>query len=244
MTLDVLYEDNHCLAVNKPAGVPSQGDETGSESLVDLVTRYLRLRYGKPGNVYVGLLHRLDRPTSGVVLLAKTSKAAGRLSAQFRAGTIAKVYWAIVEGEPARSEGEWIDRLEKDRRINRSRVVMDGNSEGKEARVAFRVLERWAGVTKLELRPETGRSHQLRAQLAARGMPIMGDVKYGARTRIVAADGGGRVALHAREMTFTHPTRGEAIVVVAPVPADWPEPSIGGPARGYASSKPGGCSDP
>ncbi len=110
MNLDVLYEDNHCLAVNKPAGIPSQADETGSESLVDLVTRYLRIRYAKPGNVYVGLLHRLDRPTSGVVLLAKTSKAAGRLSAQFREGTISKVYWAIVEGCPAQDVGEWIDR--------------------------------------------------------------------------------------------------------------------------------------
>ena len=244
MNLDVLYEDNHCLAVNKPAGVPSQGDETGSESLGDLVTRYLRMRYDKPGKVYVGLLHRLDRPTSGVVLLAKTSKAAGRLSAQFRAGTITKVYWAIVEGGPAGDDGEWIDQLEKDRRINRSRVLAEGDSEGKEARVVFRVLERSASETKLELRPETGRSHQLRAQLAGRGMPIIGDSKYGARTRIVASDGRGRIALHARELTFTHPTRGEAIAVVAPLPADWPEPLTAGPARWYASSKPGGCSNP
>ena len=244
MNLDVLYEDNHCLAVNKPAGVPSQGDETGSESLVDLVTRYLRVRYEKPGNVYVGLLHRLDRPTSGVVLLARTSKAAGRLSAQFRAGTIEKVYWAIVEGEPDGGDGEWIDQLEKDRRINRSRVLPEGDSEGKEARVVFRVLERSSGVTKLELRPETGRSHQLRAQLAARDLPIMGDAKYGAKSRIVASDGRWRIALHARELTFMHPTRGEAIAVVAPVPADWPEPLTGGPARRFASSKPGGCSSP
>jgi 23S rRNA pseudouridine1911/1915/1917 synthase len=244
MNLDVLFEDNHCLAVNKPAGVPSQGDETGSESLVDLVTRYLRVRYGKPGNVYVGLLHRLDRPTSGVILLARTSKAAGRLSAQLRSGTIKKVYWAIVEGEPVQADGEWIDRLEKDRRINRSRILAEGNSDGKEARVAFRVLERSGGVTKLELRPETGRSHQLRAQLAGRGFPIVGDSKYGAKSRIVASDGRGRIALHARELTFMHPTRGEAIAVVAPVPADWPEPLIGGPARWFASSKPGGYSNP
>jgi 23S rRNA pseudouridine1911/1915/1917 synthase len=237
MNLDVLYEDNHCLAVNKPAGVPSQGDESGSESLVDLVADYLRVRYAKPGNVYVGLLHRLDRPTSGVILLARTSKAAGRLSAQFRAGTIRKVYWAIVEGGPAEDDGRWIDRLEKDRRINRSHIMDEGEGEGKEARVAFRVLERSAGVTKLELRPETGRSHQLRAQLAGRGFPIVGDSKYGAKSRIMASDGRGRIALHARELTFMHPTRGEAIAVVAPVPADWPEPSTGGPARWFASSK-------
>ena len=145
MNLDVLFEDNHCLVVNKPAGLPSQRDDTGSESLVDLVTRYLKERYEKPGNVYVGLLHRLDQPTSGVVLIAKTSKAAGRLSAQFRAGTIAKVYWAIVEGGPGENEGEWIDRVQKDRRINRSWIAEEGDSEGKDACVTFRVVERWAG---------------------------------------------------------------------------------------------------
>jgi 23S rRNA pseudouridine1911/1915/1917 synthase len=244
MNLDVLFEDNHCLAINKPAGLPSQGDETDSESLVDVITRYLRLRYGKTGNVYVGLLHRLDRPTSGVVLLAKTSKAAGRLSAQFREGTISKVYWAIVEGEPAENAGEWLDRLEKDRQIYRSRVLEERRLAGKEARVAFRVLERGERATKLELRPYTGRSHQLRAQLASRGLPILGDSKYRARTRIVASDGRGRIALHARELSFKHPTRGEAIEVVAPVPADWPELSIRVPAPRYSSNKPGGCSNP
>src|SRR5438046_17387 len=119
MNLDVLYEDNHCLAVNKPAGLPSQGDESGDPSLVDVVTRYLRERYRKPGNVYVGLVHRLDRPTSGVALVAKTSKAAGRLSAQFRAGSISKVYWAIVERAPRGEEGGWVDRRRKARRIDR-----------------------------------------------------------------------------------------------------------------------------
>ncbi len=244
MNLEVLYEDNHCLAVNKPAGVPSQEDESGSESLVDLVARYLRERYAKPGNVYVGLLHRLDRPTSGVILLARTSKAAGRLSAQFRAGSIEKVYWAIVEGVPAQAGGVWIDRLEKDRRINRSRILGEGDPEGKEARVAFRVLERAEGVTKLELRPGTGRSHQLRAQLAGRGLPIVGDSRYGAKSRIVASDGRGRIGLHARELHFMHPTRGEAIAIVAPEPADWPEPLTGGPARWSSSSRPGGYSAP
>jgi 23S rRNA pseudouridine1911/1915/1917 synthase len=244
MNLDVLYEDNHCLALNKPAGVPSQRDETASESLVDLVTQYLKERYGKPGNVYVGLLHRLDRPTSGVVLIAKTSKAAARLSVQFRAGTISKVYWAIVEGGPSGYEGEWVDRLQKDRRINRSRIVDEGNPEGKDARVTFRVLERWVGATKLELRPRTGRSHQLRVQLARRGLPIVGDVKYGATTGILARDGRARIALHARELTFNHPIREEAIGVEAPVPEDWPEPWRGWPARRYSSSKPEGHSSP
>jgi 23S rRNA pseudouridine1911/1915/1917 synthase len=244
MKLEVLFEDNHCLAVNKPAGLASQGDESRSESLIDVVTRYLRERYRKPGNVYVGLLHRLDRPTSGVLLLAKTSKAASRLSTQFRTGSIAKVYWAVVEGSPIEDEGEWIDRLEKDSRMNRARRLSRGEPGGKEARVAFRVLNRRADFAKLELWPRTGRSHQLRVQLARRGLPILGDTKYGARTRIFASDGRGRIALHARELTFIHPTRGEAIGVVAPVPEDWPEPSTGRSARRSASNKPTAGSGP
>jgi 23S rRNA pseudouridine1911/1915/1917 synthase len=239
MNLDVLFEDNHCLAVNKPAGLPSQGDESGAETLVDVVTRYLKTRYHKPGNVYVGLLHRLDRPTSGALLLAKTSKAAGRLSAQFRAGTISKVYWAIVEGGPLEDEGEWIDRLEKERSGNRVRAVAEGISTGKMARVHFRVRDRGIDWTHLELCPKTGRSHQLRVQSALRGFPIVGDLKYGATTRIQAWDGGARIALHARELTFNHPIRGEPVVIEAPVPEDWPELSRGRSAPGSASSKPG-----
>jgi 23S rRNA pseudouridine1911/1915/1917 synthase len=242
MSLVVLYEDNHCLAVSKPAGVPSQGDGSGSESLVELARWYLKQRYGKPGNVYVGLVHRLDRPTSGVVLLARTSKAAGRLSAQFRAGAIEKVYWAIVEGAPSEDEGVWTDRLEKNRRDNSSRVLADSQEAGKEASVAFRVLERWPDGALLELRPFTGRSHQLRVQLASRGLPIRGDVRYGARSRIKAMDGGMRIALHARSVRFTHPTRGEVIDVEAPVPADWPVPSRSRRGSSSASSKPAGGS--
>jgi 23S rRNA pseudouridine1911/1915/1917 synthase len=243
MSLEVLYEDNHCLAVNKPAGVPSQGDESGAETLVDRAGRYLKQRYHKPGNVYVGLVHRLDRPTSGVVLLARTSKAASRLAAQFRAGAVEKTYWAVVEGVPREEEGIWTDRLEKDRRTNQSRSLADSEEGGKEARVAFRVLERWPDAAKLELRPSTGRSHQLRVQLASRGLPIMGDARYGARRRIEAMDGGSRIALHARSLRFTHPTRGEAIEVVAPVPADWPEPSRSLRGSRCASSRPTAGSD-
>jgi 23S rRNA pseudouridine1911/1915/1917 synthase len=224
MNVDVLLEDNHCLVVNKPAGLLSQGDNTSSMSLVDIVAQYLKSRYRKPGNVYVGLLHRLDRPTSGVMLLAKTSKAAGRLATQFRSGAIAKVYWAIVEGSPPVEQGEWIDRIEKDRQANRAVVLPESAVAGKEARVRFRVLKRRSGLTKIELRPLTGRGHQLRAQLAKRGLPILGDVRYGARGRLQACDGGQRIALHARELTFIHPTRGEAITVQAAVPADWPDP--------------------
>jgi len=244
MNLDVLFEDNHCLAVNKPAGLLSQGDESGEPSLVDAVTAYLKTRYAKPGNVYVGLLHRLDRPTSGVVLLAKTSKAAGRLSAQFRAGTIPKLYWAIVEGRPPEVAGEWIDVLEKDSERNRVVVVPTERAGGREARVAYRVVETWGRYTKLELRPATGRSHQLRIQLASRGLPILGDGKYGSRRRLNALDGRLRIALHARQLTFMHPTRRELISVDAPVPGDWPTLSPGRSEPGCDSSKPAADSDP
>ena len=135
MTPEILFEDNHCLVVNKPAGMLSQGDETGEPSLVSWTADYWREKYDKPGNVYVGLVHRLDQPTSGVVLLARTSKAAGRLADQFRRGDVSKLYWAIVEGRPDVESGEWIDHLEKDRRTNVVRTTAEG--EGKIARVAF-----------------------------------------------------------------------------------------------------------
>jgi 23S rRNA pseudouridine1911/1915/1917 synthase len=228
--LDVLYEDNHCLAVNKPAGLLSQGDATGEWSLVDLAGDYLRAKYAKPGNVYVGLVHRLDRPASGVVLLARTSKAAARLSAQFREGTVEKVYWAIVEGRCPTPEGEWSDLLRKDERRNVVEVVASG---GRDARLAFRVLDTGRGTAWLEVRPTTGRNHQIRVQLASRGLPIVGDRKYGARTTLRALDGKPRIALHARRLSVSHPTRGEVLGLTAPVPADWPgsatEPSPGSP---------------
>lgn len=225
---EILFEDNHCLAVNKPAGLLAQGDVTGEPSLIDWARADLKVRFQKLGNVYVGLVHRLDRPVSGVVLLAKTSKAAGRISAQFREGTVEKVYWAVVEGNCAGAGGEWIDTLWKDERRNVARVVPKGTPGGQEARLTVRILERWANTTTLELRPVTGRSHQLRIQLASRGLPILGDRKYGATSVVRALDGGHRIALHARGLTFRHPTRTEAISLLAPVQADWPVPKIPG----------------
>jgi 23S rRNA pseudouridine1911/1915/1917 synthase len=222
--LSVLYEDNHCLAFDKPAGWLTQGDATGEPSLLDAAREYLRERYQKPGNVYVGLVHRLDRPTSGVVLFARTSKAAARLSEQFRRGEVEKVYWAVVEGLSDEEAGAWVDTLFKDEERNVVRVVPAGTRGGREARVAFRVLGRnvEAGTSWLELKPSTGRSHQLRVQLAARGLPIVGDRKYGARSTLIGPDGHPRVALHAREVRFRHPTRPEVISLTAPLPADWP----------------------
>ncbi len=239
MNLEVLWEDNHCLAVNKPAGMLAQGDASGAPSLVDWAKEYIKAKYHKPGNVYIGLLHRLDRPTSGVVLLARTGKAAGRLSAQFRDGAISKLYWAIVEGRPQEQEGEWTDTLQKDPETNTVKVASPASATGKEARLSFRVLGAWGPYTKLELRPATGRSHQLRVQLASRGLPIVGDRKYGAKTVLEATDGGFRIALHARRLAFTHPTRGEVLAVDAPVQADWPEPLPARLESGCSSSKRG-----
>jgi 23S rRNA pseudouridine1911/1915/1917 synthase len=220
--LEVLYEDNHCLAVNKPAGLLAQGDATGEPTVLDEARAYLKARYDKPGNVFVAPVHRLDRPTSGVVLLARTSKAASRLAEQFRAGTVAKVYWAVVEGRCPGAAGEWTDTLRKDERRNVVTVVPPGTPGGRSASLAYRVLGQSGAAALIELRPLTGRSHQIRVQLAARGLPIVGDRKYGARRALTALDGHPRVALHARALTFSHPTRREAIAVTAPVPADWP----------------------
>ncbi len=238
--IDVLSEDNHCLALNTAAGLLTQGDVTGEPSLVEHARSYLKMRYGKPGNVFVGLVHRLDRPVSGVVLLARTSKAAARLSKQFRAGTVEKGYWAWVEGTCPEDAGEWTDTLWKDEGRNVVRVVPRGTEGGQEARLAFQVLGHDARTTLLELRPPTGRSHQLRVQLASRGLPILGDRKYGARTTLWALDGRPRVALHAAQLTFTHPTKQEAISIVAPAPPDWPASGSGGRGGTPGSSTPRG----
>lgn len=223
--LNVLYEDNHCLAVNKPAGLLTQGDSTGEPSLLDAARSYLKEKYAKPGNVFVGLVHRLDRPASGVVVLARTSKAAARLSDEFREGAVEKTYWAVVEGRSPVEAGEWTDWLLKDERRNVVEVVPEGTPGSRHATLAVRVLERGPRTSLLEVRPVTGRSHQIRVQLAARGVPIVGDRKYGSRTTLLAVDSRPRVALHAAQLRFTHPTARAAISVCAEVPADWPWPA-------------------
>ncbi len=242
--LDILFEDNHCLAVNKPAGLLTQGDATGERTLIDEARAYLKMRYQKPGNVFVGLVHRLDRPTSGVVLLARTSKGAERLSAQFRSGNIEKTYWAVVEGNIPDETGEWHDTLLKDEVRNVVSVVSAETPKAKPASLAFRVLGRSPGRTWVEVKPITGRSHQIRVQLAARGFSVVGDRKYGAASTLNASDGGWRVALHSRSLTFTHPTRQESISVVAPAPADWPATIFATTEAPSGSSKPGARQGP
>jgi 23S rRNA pseudouridine1911/1915/1917 synthase len=228
-TLTVLYEDNHCLAVSKPAPLLTQGVPPGIPTLEAMAKAYLKERYHKAGNVYLGIPHRLDRPVSGVVLFARNTKAAQRLAEQFQNRTVTKIYWAAVEGDVEPAEGRWEDWLLKLPEEARTERVEAGTPGARHAVLAYRRLACGAGCTLLEIRPETGRMHQIRVQAAVRGWPVRGDVLYGAqqpfgppaelpRERVIA--------LHARQLTFLHPIRYEPITVVAPLPELWKESGL------------------
>jgi 23S rRNA pseudouridine1911/1915/1917 synthase len=214
--LSVLYEDNHCIAVLKPARVLTAGDRTGDVSLLAMVKEYLKEKYNKPGNVFVGLVHRLDRPVSGVVLFARTSKAGARLSEQFREGTVTKTYHAVVEGTINEAAGEFVDWLVKNEKSNVVRSVTPQSPSARESRLRFRRLRTSRGLTLLDITPATGRSHQIRVQLATRGHPIYGDGKYGSKHSLQ-----GTIALHAAQLTFDHPTRHVPVTITAPDPEGW-----------------------
>ena len=199
-------------------------------SLLELARQYIKEKYRKRGNVFLGVVHRLDRPVSGVVLFARTSKAAARLSEQFRAGAVTKAYHAWVEGTLKQAEGEMSDRLVKDPQRNVVRAVPEG-TRGQRALLEYRVLMRTATRTLLEIRPRTGRAHQIRVQLATRGLPIVGDGKYGARQRLAL-----RIALHAAEPTFEHPVRHEPLTVHGPHPPEW-NPHFPQPLQGLPHPK-------
>ncbi len=213
---DVLYEDNHLLAVVKPAGLPTMGTPAGRPTLLTLCKDYVKERYRKPGNVYLGVMSRLDAPVSGVVLLARTSKAAARLTEQFRSHAAEKTYWAIVEGLIEPAAGSLTDWLGQDERHRRMHVVGPSVPGAREARLSYRRIELIEGNSWLDVNLETGRKHQIRLQLAHCGHPVLGDRKYGSRLEFPAG-----IALHARRLTVVHPTTGVALRFEAPPPAAW-----------------------
>lgn len=210
--MEVLYHDNHLFVVNKPAGVLVQGDQTGRTTLMDEAKAWIKEKYDKPGNVFLGLVHRLDRPASGVVVFARTSKAASRLSDQFRRRNPQKAYWALVGGEVPGS-GTWTDHLLREE--YNSRVV--DPSEGREARLGFTRLGCAKGVSHVEVDLQTGRHHQIRVQFAHRGHPILGDTRYGSSRPFE----GDAIALHARALTITHPTKKDEMTFTADVSPPW-----------------------
>jgi 23S rRNA pseudouridine1911/1915/1917 synthase len=214
--LEILYEDNHCLAVAKPVGVPSTHFDGKTETVDRAAKVYLKDKYQKPGNVFLGVVHRLDKSVSGVLLFARTSKAAARLSEQFREGTVEKVYWAVVEGEVQSEAGSLEDWLRKDEAAGRVRVVSADTPGAKQALLHYQKRAVHGGLTWLEVRPQTGRTHQLRVQLARHGHPIYGDAKYGG----VHTFGTG-IGLHARSLTFLHPVRYEPVTITAEAPRPW-----------------------
>ena len=216
--LEVLHADNHLLVVRKPAGLPVVPDASGDESLLQQAKDWVKREREKPGRVFLGVVHRLDRPVSGVVVFARTSKAAARLSAAFRSRQVEKIYWGVCAAEPPGQEGILEQWLLKDSQANRVRAVASERPGAKLAVTRWRVLARAGGASKrrvlLELVPETGRPHQLRVAAASLGCPLLGDLKYGARAPLSDQS----IALHARALAFPHPTRGETLRCECAVP--------------------------
>ncbi len=214
--LRILYEDNHLIAVNKLPSDIVQGDKTGDRTLADKVRDYLKEEYGKKGNVFIGIPHRLDRPTSGVVLFARTEKALERLSALFREGGVKKTYWALVAERPPRDSDTLVHWLRRNQSLNKSFVVAGPGNDAKEARLSYRLLLSLERYHLLEIELHTGRHHQIRAQLAAIGCHIKGDLKYGSPR----SNPGGGIHLHARQVSFLHPVKKEPLTIVADPPPD------------------------
>lgn len=214
--LDVLYCDNHLLVVCKPAGMPTVPDASADECLLDRARKWVAREFAKPGNVFLGVVHRLDRPVSGLVVLARTSKSAARLSAQWRERSIEKVYLGVGAGDPPSQAGETEEHLLKDERNNVVSSVEAGRSGALSARTRWRVLERRHGRTLYEFQPLTGRPHQLRSCARSLGTPLFGDVKYGAGELLPDRS----IALHAVRLALAHPTREERLVFACPPPRE------------------------
>ena len=213
----ILYEDNHLLVVNKRAGEIVQGDRTGDECLAETLKAFVAQRDGKPGQVFMGIPHRLDRPVSGIVVFAKTSKALERLAAMFREGEVHKTYWALCCAAPSAPEGELEDWLVRSEKMNKSFIAKAGNREAKLARLRYRYLGPTERYHLVEVELLTGRHHQIRCQLAGMGCVIKGDLKYGAPRS--NPDGG--ISLHSRHISLIHPVRKTPLELTAPLPSSW-----------------------
>jgi len=221
--MNILYEDFHLIAVNKPAPLLTQGPP-GVPSLEAMVKAYIKEKYAKPAGVYLGVPHRLDRPVSGVIVFARNTKAAQRLAEQFRNHTVEKVYWAAVQGTVELIEGEWEDWLRKLPEQARAERVEPSADGAKRALLQYRVLRRFPGGSLLEIRPQTGRSHQIRVQAATRGHAVLGDDLYGATIPFGPPAEQSRdrvIALHARSLTIVHPIKRELLTFSAPAPETW-----------------------
>jgi 23S rRNA pseudouridine1911/1915/1917 synthase len=226
-SINILLEDGPCLVVNKPAGILTQGPPAAEDTLVRRTKAFLKERMQKPGNVYLGIPHRLDRAVTGVVLFAKNSKAAARLAEQFRERQVRKLYWAITAAPPISPEGSFVDWIEKVPDLPQAQIVPELTPTAREASLRYRLLRDLGYGYLVEVELITGRFHQIRCQLAYHGCPILGDEMYGGKLDVdrSAEVGfhGERIALHARSLEFLHPVRYEPVVVVAPPPVDWGE---------------------
>jgi len=214
--LNVLFEDNHIIVVNKRVGDIAQGDKTGDKPLSDVVKEYIKDKYNKPGKVFLGVVHRLDRPTTGVVIFARTTKALARLNELFKVRETKKTYWAVVKKRPEQDSGSLVNYLKRDEKRNMSKAHLKEVPESKLASLDYKVIKQLDNYTVLEVDLHTGRHHQIRAQLSAIGSPIKGDLKYGADRS--NPDGG--ISLHARKLVFVHPVTKDELTIVAPVPND------------------------
>jgi len=214
--LQILLEDNHLLLVNKRPGDIVQGDKTGDVPLSEIVKEYIKTHYDKPGEVFLGVTHRLDRPTSGVVAFARTSKALTRMNAIFAQKEAKKIYWALVQNPPENASGTLIHWLERNAKQNKSYAYPDKRRNAKKAELDYRIMRQLDRYYLLEIILKTGRHHQIRAQLAGIGCPVKGDLKYG----FSRSNANGSIHLHARELSFVHPVRREPVCCIAPPPKD------------------------
>ncbi len=214
--MEILYEDNHIIIVNKAPGEIVQGDKTGDEPMSETLKRIIKERDHKPGNVFMGVAHRLDRPVSGVVVFAKTSKALSRLNAMFAAGDVHKTYWAVTGGTPSEPEATLTHYITTVERTNKSYASPTPREGAKEARLSYRLIASTERYNLLEVNLMTGRKHQIRVQLSAIGCPVKGDLKYGAKR----SNPDGSISLHARRIHFIHPVSKKEIDITAPVPDD------------------------